>query len=470
MASYAARLRLTYPFKPPSTSIDHIVIGGGVVGLSVAAGLVNVCGKDRTTFVIERRDQLGQETTARNSEVIHSGIYYPEGTLKSRLCIRGREMMYERCRKLGIDHRKTQKLLVATDSSQISYLTKIKERMTQPSFLRSSEKTHESTSVCPVQPLTGDQARELEPDLSSQVVSALLIPETGIVDSQALVDSLAREIEEPEYLYSSNAEEIAVGVDVTGERRRREPGEGVIMLGTRVIRIDKDFKEDGWIVQMETGWEGLKDGEKGQVESVKTNVIVNAAGLGAVSLMEGLVPTEEMKEMWLVKGNYMSYKGPGVENISRLIYPCPGNSVDHLGTHLTIDLSGNIKFGPDVQPIGPNSKYQTNPDFWQSHLTPTVSAETFAKSVQSYLPNIDPSRLTPDYVGFRPNLVAPGQGFSDFHIVHSKDRKGLIELLGFNSPGLTSSLATGEYVGEMVRREVYGLKGLDWGGLGYGWR
>lgn len=115
MASFSLRMRALYPYKPPATSVDHIVIGGGVVGLAVAAGLVNTCGP-RTTFLVERRGLLGQETTARNSEVIHSGIYYPLGSLKSRLCIRGRDLLYDRCRKLSIDHKQTQKVRLSSDS------------------------------------------------------------------------------------------------------------------------------------------------------------------------------------------------------------------------------------------------------------------------------------------------------------------------------------------------------------------
>ena len=131
-------------------------------------------------------------------------------------------------------------------------------------------------------------------------MGALLVTETGIVDSQALVDSLQREMDEPEYLFASNGEEVAVGTAATGEPR--EPGEGVSMVGTRVVRVDREEGGDGWVVQMESNWEGLAEGEKGEVESVRADVVVNAAGLGAVSLMEGVVPPDEMREMWLVKG------------------------------------------------------------------------------------------------------------------------------------------------------------------------
>lgn len=175
----------------------------------------------------------------------------------------------------------------------------------------------------------------------------------------------------------------------------------------------------------------------------------------------------------------MSYKGPGVGSVSRLIYPCPSANVDHLGTHLasihifhyclvrlmcilkTLDLDGHIKFGPDVQVIGTSADAARDPDFWQSYLAPSSSPEliaAFARSVQDYLPTIDPSLLSPDYAGIRPNIAPPEAGFSDFLIRHVEQRKGFIELLGFNSPGLTSSLAVGELVGEMVRRQVWNKK------------
>ncbi|WVQ95643.1 hypothetical protein IAU59_002741 [Kwoniella sp. CBS 9459] len=452
MTSRAQVLRKLYPFKPPSTTIDNLVIGGGVVGLSVAAGLVNTSGADKTTFVVERRGQLGQETTARNSEVIHSGIYYPLGSLKSKLCIEGRDLLYERCKRLGIGFRNTGKIVVATSDSQIPYLRKLQTHSLHPSFLR--DPSDPRSSSISTRFLSGEQARELEPDLSSSVCGALHIPSTGIVDSQGLVDSLSREIEEADYAFESDVAESSNG--------NRDRGEGVIVLGTRVVRIDRDpdTRGKGWIVQLETGWEGLPDGEKGDVESVRAEVVVNAAGLGAVSLLDGVVPEHEMVRMWPVKGNYMTYKGPGVAKVSRLIYPCPSANIDHLGTHLTLDLDGHIKFGPDVQTIGSDEDASRDPDFWEKHLAPSDSPEliaSFARSVQDYLPSIDPSSLSPDYSGIRPNIAPPGAGFSDFLIRHNVDeRKGFVELLGFNSPGLTSSLAVGRLVADMVSKQVRG--------------
>ncbi|KAK8850521.1 hypothetical protein IAR55_004439 [Kwoniella newhampshirensis] len=441
--SRAKLLRQLYPYKPPSTSVDHLVIGGGVIGLSVAAGLVNTTGKDKITFLVERRGQSGQETTARNSEVIHSGIYYPLDSLKSKLCIQGRDMLYDRCERLKIGYKRTGKLVVATSESQVPYLQNLQTHSTHPSFLARPNDT--SSSIISTSLISGAEARDLEPDLSSDVCAALHIPSTGIIDSQGLVNSLALEIEDPDYDPHPTT--------------RDTRGEGVIVMGTRIVRIDREEDGKGWVVQMETGWEGLeKGGEKGEVESVRVEVVVNAAGLGAVSLLEGVVPKEDMIELYPVKGNYMSYKGPGVGKVSRLIYPCPSANVDHLGTHLTLDLEGHIKFGPDVQTIGTHEDATCDPNFWQSHLAPSSSPDiiaSFARSVQDYLPAINPSLLTPDYAGIRPNIAPPEAGFSDFLIRHHEDRRGFVELLGFNSPGLTSSLAVGEMVARMIGRDVW---------------
>lgn len=171
--------------------------------------------------------------------------------------------------------------------------------------LRSSDaelSASQNDSVVPAYFLSGDEARDLEPDLSRDVRGALLVTETGIVDSQGLVDSLEREIEEEEYLSSSNGEYFGVGVRGGRSRKGAGRGEGVIVKGTRVARIDRETEGNGWVIQLESGWENLEEGQKGDVESVRSDVVVNAAGLGAVSLMEGLVPDNERVQMWPVKG------------------------------------------------------------------------------------------------------------------------------------------------------------------------
>ncbi|BEI80245.1 hypothetical protein CcaverHIS002_0107740 [Cutaneotrichosporon cavernicola] len=458
--TYAALLRQRYPFRAPTASVDHLVVGGGVLGLAIGAGLVNTAGP-RTTFVVERRGLLGQENTARNSEVIHSGIYYPVGSMKSRLCIRGRDLLYDRCAALDIRHRKTGKLIVATDKMEIPYLDALSTHTQHPSFSTGGEPSAmRPNSIIPAYFLSGQEARELEPDLSEDVCAALLVTETGIVDSAGLVDSLAREIEEDDYLSNTK---VGVGLANPG-KRKAERGEGVILRGTRVVRIDPD--EDGWVVQLESGW----GEEKGQVEAVRASVVVNAAGLNAASLVNEILPPEERWEMWITKGNYMKYTGPGAD-VQHLIYPCPSASLDSLGTHLTFDLDGNVRFGPDAEPLLSAQQAAENPDYWQAgeYLAPSAAnLASIAEAAKRYLPGIDASKLAPDYAGFRPNIRPPGAGFFDFTVRHVPSQKGLVSCLGFASPGLTSALAAGEYVAGLVRREVWG-KGAAPEKLAEGW-
>ncbi|WVO20444.1 uncharacterized protein IAS62_001741 [Cryptococcus decagattii] len=398
--SRAKFLRQVYPFKPPSTSVDHLVIGGGVIGLSVAAALVNKAGKGRTTFLVERRGQLGQETT--NSEVIHSGIYYPLGSVKSRLCIQGRDMLYKRCEQFGIGHKRTGKIVVATSDSQVPYLKKLQAHSTHPSFLTASGDP--SSSRITTQFLTGNEARELEPDLSPKIAwkEKLKTPITILRHHEKRIG---------EKVLSSWGRELSESIE-------------------RSLAVDGSYK---WRLA------GKALGKKKR-ESQSMWRCGTRKRAGTVVACQG---------------------GPGVGSVSRLIYPCPSANVDHLGTHLTLDLDGHIKFGPDVQTIGTSADAARDPDFWQSYLAPSSSPEliaAFAHSVQDYLPTIDPSLLSPDYAGIRPNIAPPEAGFSDFLIRHVEQRKGFVELLGFNSPGLTSSLAVGEVVGEMVGRQVWNKK------------
>lgn len=399
------------------------------------------------------------------------GIYYPVGSMKSRLCIRGRDLLYDRCAALDIRHRKTGKLIVATDKMQIPYLDALSTHTQHPSFSTGGEPSaRRPDSVIPAYFLSGGEARELEPDLSADVCAALLVTETGIVDSAGLVDSLAREVEEEDYLSVPN---IGVGL---AKGKKAERGEGVIVRGTRVVRIDP-AEGGGWVVQLESGWGG---DQMGDVEAVHASVVVDAAGLNAASLVNEILPEDERWEMWIAKGvcpsgaltagNYMKYTGPGA-NVQHLIYPCPSASLDSLGTHLTFDLDGNVRFGPDAEPLLSAQHSAENPDYWQEgkFLAPSAGNLTsIAEAAQRYLPGIDASKLAPDYAGFRPNIRAPGAGFFDFTVRHAPTRKGLVECLGFASPGLTSSLAAGEYVAALVRREVWG-KGAPLEELAEGW-
>jgi 2-hydroxyglutarate dehydrogenase len=307
----------------------------------------------------------------------------------------------------------------------------------------------ESVIAVPTSLLSGDEARELEPDLSPDITCALLSRETGIVDSHTLMESLGRDINE------SDA--------------------GSVVCSTSVVRVDPT--ENGWVVQLSTNPKGSgdPDSEPSQTDSVLAKTVINSTGLSGPfilnSLRRTLTPPVNPISIWYARGSYASYRGPGVGNVKHLIYPVPETGPTRhgfagLGTHLTLDLGGNIKFGPDIEWIEPemSGAEEEAIDFWEAHLNPSSEQlSSMYASIRQYLPNINEGSLKPDYVGIRPKLGPPGAGFQDF--VFQKDFSGrykrgsmgaedggvMLTLLGIESPGLTSSLAIGEYVeGELI--------------------
>ena len=307
----------------------------------------------------------------------------------------------------------------------------------------------------PARLLTGDEARELEPDLSPDIKSALLSTETGIVDSHALMESLERDISESE--------------------------SGSVVCGTRVVRVDP--AEGGWVVQMTTPSQDGLEGRTKETDSVLAKTVINSTGLSGPfilnSLRSILNPPSDLVPIWYAKGSYASYRGPGVSNVKHLIYPVPETGTTQhgfagLGTHLTIDLGGNIKFGPDIEWIEPNMGRGTDHgastvsdeeavDFWTTHLVASsTQIPSMFTSIQQYLPGISMEGLQPDYVGIRPKLGPPGSGFHDFTFIMEKSGKYargsipsdeggiMLSLLGIESPGLTGSLA----IAEMIESEL----------------
>ncbi|GAA5878929.1 hypothetical protein JCM3774_000662, partial [Rhodotorula dairenensis] len=370
----AKLLRRRYPYLPPDGQVDHLVVGAGVVGLAIAERLVKAF-PDRTTFVVERHGQVGQETSSRNSEVIHSGIYYPPDSLKTALCIRGRDLLYMRCRRDGIGHRQTGKLVLATHDNQVPYLRKL--------FDRSQQLRQAGTGDVPLEWLTGDQVRDLEPDIGRQVVGALLSPKTGIVSSHELMEHMEKSVIESE----------------TGE----------LVLGTRVVRIDRaepsgggkrgDGSEDGWVVQTVTA-DGSGEGA-GDRAAVLAKTVINAAGLGAHHLLNQVLSESEQIRLHFAKGSYFSYRGPGVSNVRRLLYPCPEENVSlsGLGTHLTLNLENEVRFGPDVEWLEPERTEDNEdvPSFWEQRLAVTDERMQLAiDEVRKFLPDVDPSGFAPD--------------------------------------------------------------------------
>jgi len=362
--------------------IECVVIGAGVIGLAVARALA-LAGHD--VLVLEREGAIGTGTSSRNSEVIHAGIYYPQGSLKAQLCVAGRHALYAYAAERGIGHRRCGKLIVATQPSQEAELQTILDRA-------------RANGVDDLELLTRAQAQALEPGL--QCVAAIHSPSTGIIDSHALMLAMQGDLE--------NAG-------------------GVIAFKSPVARARPHA--DG--VEVETA-----DGA-----ALRCNYLINAAGLQAPDVartFEGL--EDAAPTAYYAKGNYFVLAGRAP--FSRLIYPVP--EPGGLGVHLTLDLGGQAKFGPDVQWVASADELQVDP----------ARGDAFYAEVRKYWPGLPDGALSQGYAGIRPKISGPGKPASDFVIRGHEGFGGgsLINLFGIESPGLTSSLAMGEFVGQYVSK------------------
>ncbi|MEQ9109360.1 MAG: NAD(P)/FAD-dependent oxidoreductase [Rhodospirillaceae bacterium] len=368
-----------------SESADCIVIGAGVIGLAVARAMA-MAGRD--VIVIETADAIGTATSSRNSEVIHAGVYYPEGSLKARLCVRGREMMYAYCASHGVIAQKTTKLIFAADGSELEGLKSLQ--------------AHAGRNGVPLDWLSANDAARLEPNL--KCAAALLSPETGIVDSHSFMLALQGDAEAHGALIAYNSH----------------------VIGGRIIA-----DSDRHAIEIETGG---ADGMK-----LIGRDVINCAGLGAQQIsyrMYGLDQTN-IPALHYAKGSYFYLTGKAP--FSRLIYPLPGTA--SLGLHYTLDLSGQGRFGPDIEWTDTLS-YDVNP----------ARADAFYEAVRRYWPDLPDGSLRPGYSGIRPKLQAKGEASRDFVIQTPQDTGaiGYTALYGIESPGLTSSLAIAEYVAEQL--------------------
>lgn len=363
-------------------AVDAIVVGGGVVGLACALALAR---RGCEVLVLEAAPTFGSETSSRNSEVIHAGLYYPEGSLKARLCVRGREILYSFCADRGVPHRKLGKLVFAGGEAELPALGKVADHA-------------RAAGVDDLRWLSRQEVARLEPALPA--LAALHSPQTGIVDAHALMIAMLGEIE-------ALGGQVVCNAPVTGARRGR----------------------DGWDVRV---------GDD-PVPVVRARVLVDAAGLAAqrvAAAIEGL-DGAHVPPLVLSRGCYFAYHGP--VPFSRLIYPVPVPG--GLGTHLTLDLGGQARFGPNVQPI----------DVVDYDVDPGLHGE-FVAAAQRIWPALDPSRLRPAYAGIRPKVAAPPGGVADF-VIAGPERHGLPDLVllfGIESPGLTASLAIGEEVAALA--------------------
>jgi L-2-hydroxyglutarate oxidase LhgO len=365
--------------QSPMEKIDCAVIGAGVVGLATARRLAAL---GREVIILEAEAGFGTGISARNSEVIHAGIYYPAGSLKARLCVAGRQQLYAYCAERAIPHRRCGKLIVATSETQIAELDAIAARA-------------RANGVDDLQHLSRDAARGLEPALECQ--AALLSPSTGIIDSHALMLSLLGDAERD-------------GAVLALQSR---------VLGGRIAA-------DGMVLDIDSG------GERSELGAA---CVVNCAGLGAQGLARALagLPADSVPPLHYAKGNY--YTLAGRAPFSRLVYPVP--EAAGLGVHLTLDLGGQARFGPDVEWIAA-------PDY-------TVAprrADAFYAEVRRYWPQLPDGALQPAYAGIRPKPHAPGEPACDFIVSGPAQHgvKGLVNLYGIESPGLSACLALADHV------------------------
>ena len=364
-------------------AVDTVVIGAGVVGLAVARALA-MAGHE--VVVLEAESAFGTVTSARNSEVIHAGLYYPTASLRATLCVRGKQLLYAHCASHGVPHRRCGKLIVATQADELPALERL-------------QASAAANGVLDVQGLSAAQARALEPALAC--VAALLSPSTGIIDSHGLMLSLLGDAERAGAM-------LALCAPVRGGR--------ITPRGIELVVGGSDAS------QPET--------------HLLARQVVNSAGLNAPALarlFDGL-PADKVPQDHLAKGCYFTLSGRAP--FSHLVYPAPGLS-GHLGVHLTLDLGGQARFGPSF-------KWVDAVDY----SVDAADALGFEAEVRRYWPGLPAHALQPAYAGLRPKISGPGQPAADFRIDGPAWHgvPGLVNLFGIESPGLTSSLAIAEVV------------------------
>jgi L-2-hydroxyglutarate oxidase LhgO len=362
--------------------VECVVIGAGVVGLAVARALAL---QGVEVLVLEAASAIGTGTSSRNSEVIHAGLYYQADSLKARLCVQGKHLLYEYCAARGIGHSRCGKLLVATSLAQVAQLHDVMARAAR-------------NGVDDLVMLSGAQARAMEPALACE--AAVFSPSTGIVDSHALMLALQGDLENAGGMVALNSP-LAGAVCVNGAIELTA-GDGTRLSATKVV---------------------------------------NAAGLTAPALAReflGLAP-QYVPGAWFAKGSYFTLAGRAP--FTHLIYPVP--QAAGLGVHLTLDLGGQAKFGPDVQWVASPDELTVDP----------ARGEAFYAEVRKYWPGLQDGALIPGYAGIRPKIHAPEQPARDFLIQGPGDHgvPGLVNLFGIESPGLTSALAIGAHVAALLQ-------------------
>jgi L-2-hydroxyglutarate oxidase LhgO len=366
--------------------VDTVVVGAGVVGLAIARELARA---GRDVLILEAAESFGTQTSARNSEVIHAGIYYPVGSLKATLCVRGKRMLYRYCEERGVSHRRIGKVLVASDDGELAALQ--------------GYATRAAANGVPLAPLTAAEVARLEP--SVRAVAGLWSDSTGIIDSHGLMLALLGDAEQA-------GATLVTHTPVTGGR----------------------IESDGIVIHA-GGADPL---------TLHCRTLINSAGLTAQRLAASLLglPASAVPPTFLAKGHYFTLVGRAP--FEHLVYPMP----DHagLGIHVTLDLGGQCKFGPDV------TRWLDTPDYG---FEPGLE-DKFYGAIRRYWPDLADGALQPGYTGIRPKVTGPAEPAGDFVIDGPQDHgvPGLVNLFGIESPGLTSSLAIAERVATMLQLPV----------------
>jgi L-2-hydroxyglutarate oxidase LhgO len=363
-------------------SIDCVVVGAGVVGLAIARALAR---SGREVIVLEAADVIGTGTSSRNSEVLHAGIYYATGSLKASLCVEGQPALYRYCEAKEIPHRRTGKIIVAHSTAQIPTLNKYAAQAA-------------ANGVRDLRMLSAEEVRKLEPEV--RCAAGLLSPSTGIIDSHELM--------------------LAYRGDL-------ERAGGMVVFKSAVV--SGELHKDGVLLNVGGA----------SPSSLLARIVVNAAGLDAQSVsscIAGINP-ELVPPRYLARGHYFTLMG--ATPFRRLVYPLANAA--GLGVHVTLDLAGRARFGPDVQWI----------DSVDYGFPPGLAA-SFAAAISEYYPAIEEARLQPAYTGIRSKLARDGQTSADFCIRGPREHGGpYVALYGIESPGLTSSLALARHVEQMLQ-------------------
>ena len=365
-----------------SETVEAVVIGAGVVGLAVARALAMA---GREVMVLDQGPIIGNETSSRNSEVIHAGIYYPKGSLKARLCLEGKERLYAYCSERGVPHKRLGKLLVAVDESEVKTVEGVRQKAID-------------NGVLDLEWIGHNELREMEPALAA--IGAYLSPSTGIIDSHALM-----------LAYQGDAESHGAMVVMHAPVL-----EGRVAPGGFVLDVGGDERM-----------------------TLTAKLLVNSAGLHAPGLARRIagIPPETLPQGWLCKGVYFTLAGRAP--FRHLIYPVPEKA--GLGVHLTLDLAGQARFGPDVE--------------WVDTIDYTVNprrGDSFYAAIRRYWPGLPDNSLQPGYAGIRPKIVGPNDAAGDFMIQTPAEHgvRGLVNLFGIESPGLTASLAIADRVAQAL--------------------